>query len=66
MQHRQIIPAVAKPGFLVFKKRLMEHEKQLLSAEFPTADDEQIDLLAKTFRPQCPGLIFAVVEKNPS
>jgi hypothetical protein len=66
LQHRHAIPAVPRAGFLVFKKALMEHEKQLLRAEFPTADVEQIDLLAKTFRPQCPGLIFAVVEKNPS
>ena len=66
LRHRMALPAVERPGFLVFKKALMEHEKQLLRAEFPTADVEQIDLLAKTFRPQCPGLIFAVVEKNPS
>ena len=66
LRHRKALPAVERPGFLVFKKALMEHEKQLLRAEFPTADVEQIDLLAKTFRPQCPGLIFAVVEKNPS
>ena len=66
LRHRMALPAVERPGFLVFKKALMEHEKQLLRAEFPTADEEQIELLAKTFKPQCPGLSFVVVEKNTS
>jgi hypothetical protein len=56
--------SIARAGFLAFKKALMEHEKQLLRVKFPTADEEQIELLAKTFRPQCPGLSFVVVEKS--
>jgi hypothetical protein len=66
LQHRHAIPAVERPGFLVFKKALIKDEKKLLRAQFPQADEEQNELLAKTFKPQCPGLSFVVVEKNTS
>lgn len=55
-----------KAWIQIFQESADQPQEKLLWTQFPTANDERIDLLAKTIKPQRPELTFVVPEKNSS
>jgi hypothetical protein len=60
LQHREDMPAVPKTNFTILKRQLIENEKRLLRERNPTADETEIEVMAKVFSPQCPDALFTI------
>jgi hypothetical protein len=60
LQQREDMPAVPKINFTILKRQLIENEKRLLRERNPTADETEIEVMAKVFSPQCPDALFTI------